>query len=101
MELFAAPAKHAAASHRRMGSHPLSAAPDMSAETRLAELETTLAQVKLEPAENVPLAGAAVGHPPTAGAHPSLTPDELRRRQLAALMNWVMAGANPAGGAGA
>ena len=28
--------------------------PDVSAEVRLAELETTLAQVKLEPAENVP-----------------------------------------------
>jgi hypothetical protein len=29
--------------------------PDVSAEVRLAELENTLAQVKLEPAENVPL----------------------------------------------
>ena len=44
-------------------------APDMSAEMRLAELETTLAQVKLEPAENVPLLAPLLDIPHTAGAH--------------------------------
>jgi class 3 adenylate cyclase/predicted ATPase len=68
-------------------------APDMSAEIRLAELETTLAQVKLEPAENVPLLAPLLGIPIPQEHIPTLEPVVLRRRQLAALLNWVMAGA--------
>ena len=68
-------------------------APDMSAEIRLAELETTLAQVKLEPAENVPLLAPLLDIPIPQERIPTLEPVVLRRRQLAALSNWVMAGA--------
>ena len=68
-------------------------APDVSAEVRLAELETTLAQVKLEPAENVPLLAPLLDIPIPQERIPTLEPVVLRRRQLAALSNWVMAGA--------
>ena len=67
--------------------------PDVSAEVRLAELETTLAQVKLEPAENVPLLAPLLDIPIPQERIPTLEPVVLRRRQLAALSNWVMAGA--------
>ena len=40
---------------------------DVPAERRLADLENSLAQVKLDPAENVPLAGAAPRHSVAAG----------------------------------
>ena len=66
---------------------------DVSAEVRLAELETTLAQVKLEPAENVPLLAPLLDIPIPQERIPTLEPVVLRRRQLAALSNWVMAGA--------
>ena len=68
-------------------------APDVSAEVRLAELETTLAQVQLEPAENVPLLAPLLDIPIPQERIPTLEPFVLRRRQLAALSNWVMAGA--------
>ena len=67
--------------------------PDVSAEVRLAELETTLAQVKLEPAENLPLLAPLLDIPIPKERIPALEPVVLRRRQLAALSNWVMAGA--------
>jgi class 3 adenylate cyclase/predicted ATPase len=66
-------------------------APDISAEIRLAELETTLAQLGLEPAENVPLLAPLLDIPMP--QETALEPAVLRRRQLAALLNWVMAGA--------
>ena len=60
---------------------------------RLAELEITLAQLKLEPAENVPLLAPLLDIPIPQERMPALEPVVLRRRQLAALSNWVMAGA--------
>jgi class 3 adenylate cyclase len=66
---------------------------DVSAEVRLAELEATLAQVKLEPAENVFLLAPLLDIPIPQERVPKLEPVVLRRRQLAALSNWVMAGA--------
>jgi class 3 adenylate cyclase/predicted ATPase len=66
---------------------------DVSAEQRLADLESSLVQVKLDPAENTVLLASLLDIPlPTEGAN-TLPPEELRRRQLAALTNWVMAGA--------
>ena len=65
----------------------------MPAERRLAELESSLAQVKLDPAENVPLLAPLLDIPLPKERAPALAPEELRRRQLAALTNWVMAGA--------
>ena len=66
---------------------------DIPAEQRLAELESSLAQVKLDPAENAPLLAPLLDIPLPAGRAAALAPEELRRRQLAALTNWVMAGA--------
>ena len=66
---------------------------DLPAERRLADLENSLAQVKLDAAENAPLLAPLLDIPlPKEGVSP-LAPEELRRRQLAALTNWVMAGA--------
>jgi class 3 adenylate cyclase/tetratricopeptide (TPR) repeat protein len=66
---------------------------DVPAERRFAELESSLAQVKLDPEENVPLLAPLLDIPLPQGRTPTLAPEELRRRQLAALTGWVMAGA--------
>ena len=53
----------------------------------------TLAQVKLDPAEYVPLLAPLVDVPlPPERASP-LAPEELRRRQMAAILAWFTAGA--------
>jgi predicted ATPase len=56
-----------------------------SAERRFAELESTLSQIKLDPVENAPLLAPLLGVPLPQDRAPTLAPDELRRRQLAAL----------------
>jgi class 3 adenylate cyclase len=66
---------------------------DAPAEQRLADLENSLTQVKLEPAENAALLAPLLDIPLPQELVPTLPPEELRRRQLAALINWVMAGA--------
>jgi predicted ATPase len=66
---------------------------DMPAERRLADLESSLAQVKLDPAENVSLLAPLLDIPLPRERVPTLAAEELRRRQLAALTNWVIAGA--------
>ncbi len=66
---------------------------DVPAERRLAELESSLAQVKLDPAENASLLAPLLDIPLPKDRVPALAAEELRRRQLAALTNWVMAGA--------
>ena len=73
--------------HQRFGGA------DMPAAQRLAELESSLAQVKLAPVENVPLLAPLLDIALPAGRAPALAPEELWRRQLAALINWVIAGA--------
>src|SRR6202020_2042817 len=65
---------------------------DVAAERRLAELESALTQVKLNPAEFAPLLAPLLNIPVESVA-PELTPEELRRRQLAAMVAWVLAGA--------
>src|SRR6476659_746176 len=67
--------------------------PDVPAERRLSDLENTLALIKLDPAENVPLLAPLLDIPLPPERKPILAPEELRRRQLAALTNWVVAGA--------
>jgi predicted ATPase len=52
-----------------------------------------LAEVKLDPAEMVPLIAPLLDMPLPAERAPKLSGEELRRRQLAALTNWVIAGA--------
>ena len=66
---------------------------DVAGERRLAELESSLAQVKLDPAENASLLAPLLDIPLPHDRVPALAPEELRRRQLAALSNWVIAGA--------
>ena len=66
---------------------------DVLAEQRLADLESSLAQVKLDPAENVVLLAPLLDIPLPNERVPTLPSEELRRRQLAALTNWVVAGA--------
>ncbi len=66
---------------------------DVLAERRLADLESSLAQVKLDPAELVPLLAPLLDMPLPPERAAKLAPEELRRRQLAALTNWLVAGA--------
>ena len=53
----------------------------------------TLALIKLDPAENVPLLAPLLDIPLPPERALALAPEELRRRQLAALTAWMMAGA--------
>jgi class 3 adenylate cyclase len=66
---------------------------DVPAEQRLADLENTLAQVKLDPAENAPLLAPLLGIPLPQERSLTFAPDELRRRQLATLTSWAIASA--------
>jgi predicted ATPase len=66
---------------------------DIPAEQRLADLENTLALVGLDPAENATLLAPPLDIPLQKERTPALAPEELRHRQLAALTNWVIAGA--------
>ena len=66
---------------------------DVPAEQRLADLETSPAQIKLDPAENASLLAPLLDIPLPPERALGLAPEELRRRQLATLTNWVMAGA--------
>ena len=66
---------------------------DVPAERRLAELESTLAQIKLDPAENAALLAPLLDIPLPPDRALALPPEELRRRQLAALTASVMASA--------
>jgi predicted ATPase/class 3 adenylate cyclase len=68
---------------------------DTPAQQRLAELENSLAQVRLDPVENVPLLAPLLDIPLPPERRPILAPKELRRRQLAALTNWTTAGGRP------
>jgi class 3 adenylate cyclase/predicted ATPase len=62
-------------------------------ERRLAEVESVLAQLQLDPLEYAPLLAplADISVPPQ--RLPSGSPDEFRRKQLAAIASWVMASA--------
>jgi predicted ATPase len=66
---------------------------DVPAERRLADLENSLAQVKLDPAENASLLAPLLDIPLPKERVSTLAPEELRRRQLAAVTNWIMASA--------
>jgi predicted ATPase len=66
---------------------------DTPAERRLADLENSLAQVNLDPAESAHLLAPLLDIPLPKERIPTLAPEELRRRQLAAVTNWIMASA--------
>ena len=65
---------------------------EIPTEQRLAELESSLAQVKLDPSEN-PLLALVLDIPLPQKHISTLSAEELRRRQLGALTNWLIAGA--------
>ena len=66
---------------------------DAPAEQRLVDLEGTLRLIGLDPAEHVPLVAPLVDIPPPPSRAANFSPEELRRRQLAAMTAWVLAGA--------
>jgi class 3 adenylate cyclase/tetratricopeptide (TPR) repeat protein len=66
---------------------------DVAPESRLADLESSLTQVKLDPVEFAPLLAPLLDIPTATLGASELTPDELRRRQLATMVAWVLAGA--------
>ena len=66
---------------------------DAPAEQRLADLENTLRLIGLDPAEHAPLLAPLVDIPLPPERVASFPPEELRRRQLAAMTAWVLAGA--------
>jgi predicted ATPase len=66
---------------------------DAPAEQRLADLENTLRLIGLDPLENAPLLAPLVDIPLPPERAASFAPEELRRRQLAAMTNLVLAGA--------
>jgi len=63
------------------------------ADERLADLEVTLRLIGLDPAEHAPLRAPLVDIPLAQDRMAKFAPEELRRRQLAALTAWVLAGA--------
>ena len=66
---------------------------DAPAEQRFADLEGTLRSIGLDPVEHAPVLAPLVDIPLPAGRAANLSPEELRRRQLAAMTAWVLAGA--------
>ncbi len=66
---------------------------DTPAGQRLADLENTLQLIGLDPAEHAPLIAPLVDIPLPPGRAANLPPEELRRRQLASLTAWFLAGA--------
>ena len=66
---------------------------DAPAEQRLADLEGTLRLIGLGPAEYAPLLAPLVDIPLPLGRAANFPPEELRRKQLAAMTAWVLAGA--------
>ena len=63
---------------------------EVPAERRLAELESSLGQVKLDQGEYIPLLAPLLDIPLPSERESGLVPEGLRRRQLAALTNWLL-----------
>ena len=66
---------------------------DAPAEQRLADLENTLRLIGLDPSEHAPLLAPLVDIPSPPARAANFPPEELRRRQLAAMTAWYLAGA--------
>jgi predicted ATPase len=66
---------------------------EASADQRLADLEGTLRLIGLDPAEHAPLLAPLVDIPLPHGRAMDLAPEKLRKRQMAALKAWILAGA--------
>jgi len=66
---------------------------DASADERLADLEGTLRLIGLDPAEYAPLLAPLVDIPLPPEHAANFPPEELQKRQMAAMTAWVLAGA--------
>ena len=66
---------------------------DLPAEQRLADLENTLGLIGLDPTEYAPLLAPLVDVLLPEDRAAKLSPEELRRRQLAAMTAWILAAA--------
>jgi class 3 adenylate cyclase len=66
---------------------------DLPAEQRLADLENTLGLIGLDPTEYAPLLAPLVDVLLPEDRAAKLAPEELRRRQLAAMSAWILAAA--------
>ncbi|MBV8793519.1 MAG: AAA family ATPase [Hyphomicrobiales bacterium] len=66
---------------------------DEPADRRLADLENTLRLIGLEPAEHTPLIAPLLDIPLPEERAAKFAPEELRERQLASLVAWLLAGA--------
>ena len=66
---------------------------DLPAEQRLADLENTLGLIGLDPTEYAPLLAPLVDVLLPEDRVAKLAPEELRRRQLAAMTAWILAAA--------
>ena len=67
--------------------------PDVSPERRFAELESVLTQAKLDTKELAALLAPLFDIPVPPERLPSLSSEEVRRKQLAAMVEWAIAGA--------
>jgi class 3 adenylate cyclase/tetratricopeptide (TPR) repeat protein len=67
--------------------------PDISGEKRLAELDAALTQAKIDPTEHTPLIAPLLDIPVPPDRAVQFAPEEMRRRQLAAIVAWILAGA--------
>jgi predicted ATPase len=66
---------------------------DVTGERQYAELEAALGSVGLDAGEYAPLLAPVIDAATPPGRAPTLSPEELRNRQLTALTAWVLAGA--------
>jgi predicted ATPase len=66
---------------------------DAPADKRFAELEIALRQVKLDADETAPLLAPLLEIPLSPERAAQLAPEEMRRRQLASVVSWVLASA--------
>ena len=65
---------------------------EVAAERRLADLDSTLRLIGLDASEYAPLLAPLVDVPLLEERAAKFSPEELRRRQLAAMTEWVLAG---------
>ncbi len=65
----------------------------LPAEQRFADLESTLRLIGLDAIKYAPLLAPLVDIPPPPGRAANLSPEEMRRRQLTAIVAWALAGA--------
>jgi predicted ATPase len=66
---------------------------EVKPEQRLAELESVLAHLKLDPAEYAPLVAPLLDIPLAPERLPDLPPDQAHDKQVAAMVAWALAGA--------